>query len=74
MMYRLQFTLTVAQNVRALAWPYDFHGELRLTDNIFNTILYGSEDLAIEDIPRWCQKFPQLGLEAEIVMIPLEGE
>lgn len=72
-MWRLQFVLCHSGN-SSLAYPREAKGTMSLTHSIFDCVLYGSEDLAIEDVSRWCVKFPEILSAEAIRLVGIAGE
>jgi len=77
-MWRLQFILSLGDSdSTVLAYPHDKkEGEaqrMRLTHSAFDTILYGSEHLAIDDIDRWARAFPWI-IRVEAIQLNLQGD
>ena len=59
MLYRSQFILDLGTCGTALAWPARSQW-MELTREPLETIGYGSERMAIEDLERWTRAFPQI--------------
>jgi hypothetical protein len=79
MLVRLQFVVRIygadgdsectSSSGTALAWPLEGkYGLLALTHEPLDSIAYGSEAVAIADLDRWLEKFPDI-IEAEYVVL-----